>query len=132
MNARTSLATDIPPMMLATQGNCGECHLCGFTDHRVLGDVEDGDRVGIHEDCTPGGCNTHGSCLWAIETDRRAAELYVAITSAGPNELPNVIAELGPKAFLNIDRKAVQIFGCDDSVVLSIPLSTRQTAMLVD
>ena len=115
--------------MLAFQ--CLECHSCSLgTDHEILtpvrGNGYDGDQHGCGGG-SPGTCgDNHNVCGALTEDVLNTFEREV--TDAAGEQLVQLLAEYADVAFVNLERGAVQVVGCNHMIVSQINLSTGQMA----
>jgi len=102
---------------------CSKCSWC-LNGHEA---PPGSDQNGIHDYCIPlADCNGHGPCspespIGLLET--QVMELVDQFVDSGDEEaLYRMLSDFPEKAVLNLERRAVQITGCDGELVAHLPL----------
>lgn len=130
-------------------GNVYECDglciqaACPAGQHVFLVDLPPGrkklDKLdhGAHEECESGYCAvTHSQCdpddLAMTLSDVEMVMIWETATTGGPAALADLRGWTGKEVVTyNISRKAIQVRGCDGSMIMSIPLPGSQAAAAV-
>lgn len=116
---------------------CGECGQggCDSGFHYFLKWVipQGSDRAygEVTHDCDWGFCSvahppTCESDTFALADPINRDRLWNAAAAGSPDELLKVAEEVGAAISYNTDRQALQVAGCQGTVVLSLPLSVAQ------
>jgi hypothetical protein len=112
--AESSLAAD-----------CNDCPgvTCQSSEHAVeyFSPVEWGTRDGLH-DCYFGSCAAHGHTFVVCDGEQDAQRILDALATATVGEVEGIIASHEVTASYNVDRHALQVVGCDGTIVAHIPM----------
>lgn len=69
-------------------------------------------------------------CDVTLAGSQRAAELFALVHGTTDAELRAALDRFGTAVTVNLERHAVQLKGCGETVAVSIPLSSSQVASL--
>lgn len=110
---------------------CRDCNSCALgTDHAIDTPVRGNGWEGDWHGCgggSPGTCGeNHNVCGELTEDVLNTFEREV--TDAAGEQLVQLLAEYADVAFVNLERGAVQVVGCNHMIVSQINLSTSQMA----
>lgn len=104
---------------------CNDCPgvTCQSSEHAVeyFSPVEWGTRDGLH-DCYFGSCAAHGHTFVLCDGDEDGQAILNALATAAVGEVEGIIASHQVTASYNAAREALQVVGCDGTIVAHIPM----------
>lgn len=111
---------------------CLECFSCAMgTDHEIDTPIRGAGWDGDQHGCGGGSgdCNSHHNfCGGFALTEDVLNTFEREVTDAAGEQLVQLLAEYADVAFVNLERGAVQVVGCNHMIVSQINLSTGQMA----
>jgi hypothetical protein len=135
-----SRASIAPALLAPLAESCSmTCWICLPDEHAMqLGGVARDAEGYFHTECFPGGCGYHWySCSGGGESagsgpDADPGEVWTAFVDAEPDELPDLLERHPDVIRYNSDRRAIQVVGCDQQVVVHVPVTEAQLQALTD
>ena len=120
---------DLP--FTGTTGCDYQCRPCGEENdgHDIVQGVLRNATAPHLENCSPGNCSSHVCGVEVAQTEE-IEELWFAVREAQGEHLRELLAKHEEIAYYNDERDAVQVRGCNGTVLASIPLSDEQVALL--
>jgi hypothetical protein len=117
------------PFTTPSSGCTYFCRSCGEGKHDIVVGVKSNASSSHLETCTAGQCGWH-SCEVDHELVSTMSELWFAARGEDDERLRELLRENRKVAYVNPERHAVQVKGCNGDVLASIPLSDEQVAFL--
>jgi hypothetical protein len=105
--------------------DCNDCPgvTCQSSEHAVeyFSPVEWGTKDGLH-DCYFGSCAAHGHTFVLCEGGEDAQAVLDALATATVAEVEGIISSHQLTASYNAAREAIQVVGCDGTIMAHIPM----------
>jgi hypothetical protein len=107
------------------------CRPCGGRDgfHEIIWSVNSNASSSHLENCSAGQCGWH-NCEIDHVLVSTMSEMWFAARGEDDERLRELLQENREVAYVNPERHAVQVKGCNGDVLASIPLSDEQVALL--
>lgn len=120
----TSEPADLAYLPLVPDAGCYQCRECGDDKHDIVnGTPPNNKHKSEHlEGCNAGDCDLHSKCAGEVEFALLEG-VWDATRLADATTLHELLLTNGNAVQVNAARGAVQVLGCEQQVVLSIPVS---------
>lgn len=108
---------------------CHDCPVCLiYIDGHRINSGSGTDVQGIPHPCLYGNCSVHSDdCEVAFNGPQLEAITRTILREQGVS-LRNAVALLGSQGQVNLERRVLQVLGCEGQFVASVPLTEQQIA----